>query len=97
MTFKRFLNIGLFYNYNTATSFLLLSSPLQYVEYVAGVAGVVGTVGKISALRPQGPQFDFRLCQDLNIYVTSFPPKLNQLSILPGYVNEYQHLLGANL
>ena len=29
-------------------------------------AGVVGAVGKISALRPQGPQFDPRLCRDLN-------------------------------
>ena len=29
-------------------------------------AGMVGAVGKISAFRPQGPQFDSRLCRDLN-------------------------------
>ena len=46
--------------------------------------GVVGTVGKISAFWPQGPQFDTRLCQDLNWFVRlSFPPKLTQFSILP--------------
>ena len=30
------------------------------------MAGMVGAVGKISAFRPQGPQFDPRLCRDLN-------------------------------
>ena len=37
------------------------------------LAGLVGAVGKISASQPQGPQFDPRLCQDLNICVTFFP------------------------
>ena len=61
-------------------------------------AGVFGVVTKISAFRPQGLQFYPQHCQDLNWFVRlSFPPKLTQLSILPGYVNEYQRLLGANL
>ena len=48
-------------------------------------AGMVGAVGKISAFRAQGPRFDPRLCRDLNWFVwLSFPPKLTQLSILPG-------------
>ena len=29
-------------------------------------AGMVGAVGKITAFRPHGPQFDSRLCRDLN-------------------------------
>ena len=33
---------------------------------------MVGAVGKISAFQPQGPQFDPRLCQDLNICQTFF-------------------------
>ena len=46
--------------------------------------GVVRTVGKISAFQSQGPQFDPRLCQDLNWFVLpSFPPNLTQLSIPP--------------
>ena len=43
-------------------------------EYNFVRAGIGGAVGKISAFRPQGPQFDPRLYQDLNIFVTSFPP-----------------------
>ena len=42
---------------------------------------MVGAVVKISALRPQGPQFDPGSAE---ICATSFPPKLNQLSILSG-------------
>ena len=37
----------------------------------------------ISPFQPQGPQFNSRICQDLNIARLSFPPKLTQLSILP--------------
>ena len=33
---------------------------------------VVGAVGKISAFRPQGPQFETRLCRDLNLCATFF-------------------------
>ena len=36
-------------------------------------AGIVGAVGKTSAFRPQGAQFDSRLCRDLNICATFFP------------------------
>ena len=38
---------------------------------------MVGAVGKISALRPQNPQFDPRLCQDLNICETFFSAYAN--------------------
>ena len=58
---------------------------------------MVGTYGKISAFRPQGPEIDHRLCQDLNIYATSFPSKLTQFYFLPGQINEYECLLRANL
>ena len=52
-------------------------------------AGVVGAVGKISAFLPQGSQLDPWLLQDWNWFVRlSFPPKLTQLSILLGEVNE---------
>ena len=34
-------------------------------------SSVVGAVGKISAFRPQGPQFDSRLCRDLKICARS--------------------------
>ena len=55
------------------------------LSYILSWAGMVGAVGKISAFRPQDPQFDPRLCRDLNWLVRfSFPPKLTQLSILPG-------------
>ena len=37
-----------------------------------------------------------RLCM-LEFCAIFFPPKLTQLSIFLGLVNEYQHLLGANL
>ena len=39
---------------------VLLLTPLQTR------VGVVGAVGKIPVFRPQGPQFDLRLCRDLN-------------------------------
>ena len=39
-----------------------------------------GAVGKISAYRPQGHQFDCRLCRDLNLYVTSFSVSAFHLS-----------------
>ena len=52
---------------------------------------------KISVFWPQGPQFDPGSAE-IWIFVWSFfPPKLTQLSILMGLVNEYQFLLGANL
>ena len=35
-------------------------------QYLFLWAGAVCAVGKISAFQPQGPQFDPRLCQDLN-------------------------------
>ena len=58
---------------------------------------MVGAVGKISAFSPQDPRFDPGFAE-IQIFVQlSFPPKLTQLSILPGYVNEFQCLLGANL
>ena len=40
--------------------------PIAFPNPLFYWAGAVGTVGKISAFRPQGPQFDPRLCQDLN-------------------------------
>ena len=47
-------------------------------------AGVAGAVGKISAFRPQGPRLDSGF-DEIRIFVqSSFPPKLTQLSILPG-------------
>ena len=63
---------------------------------IIGRAWLVQIV-KISAFQPQGPQFDPRLCQDLDICATSFQPKQTQLFVLLGQVNEYQNLLGANL
>ena len=53
------------------------------------LAGIITTVGKISAS-------DHKLPGSAEIWIfvqPSFLPKLTQLSIL----NEYQHLLGANL
>ena len=52
--------------------FIFLTKP--YVEVICEIvsavtclrAGMAGTVSKISAFRPQGPQFDPRLSQDLN-------------------------------
>ena len=37
---------------------------------------------KIFAFYPQGPGFDFRLCQDLDLCVTFFPLKLIQFFYL---------------
>ena len=48
------------------------------------VSGVIGAVGKISAFRPEGPRFNSRFAE-IRIFVQpSFPPKVTQLSILPG-------------
>ena len=58
---------------------------------------MVGTVGKISALRPEGPRFDLSSDEVFIFVQPSFPPKLTQFTILSGWVNEYQRLLGANL
>ena len=41
-----------------------LSGIVYQFQYIS--AGMVGTVGKISAFQSQDPQFDPRLCRDLN-------------------------------
>ena len=41
-------------------------------------------IGKMSPFRPQLPQFEPWLCQDLNIGATSFLANITQPSILPG-------------
>ena len=50
--------------------------------------GVVGAVGKIPAFRLQGPQFNPDTAEIWIFVWPPFPPKLTQLSILLGYVNE---------
>ena len=47
--------------------------------------GAVGPIGKIPAFKLQGPQFDPQLCRELNDCAIFSPPKLTQLSILPGH------------
>ena len=56
------------------TTYSLLLTPYSLpITPFFFTAGVVSAVGKIYAFRPQGPQFDSRLCRDLNICVTFFP------------------------
>ena len=77
-------------------SLTVAESMVKYPSRIA-LADMVGAVSKISAFRPQGPQFNPSSAEIWIFVRPSFPPKLTQLSILPGKVNEYQRLLGAYL
>ena len=50
----------------------LLTPILILFTSILRKADVVGAVGKVSAFRPQGPQFDPRLCQDSKICAIFF-------------------------
>ena len=47
---------------------------------------MVGAVGKIFAFQPQGPQFNLRLCRDLNLWGTFFSVQANSACHLSEFV-----------